>query len=52
VQSESDLFEIVFALSSAGGFAGLLHGGEQQSHKDCNDGDHNEQFDEGERARF
>jgi hypothetical protein len=45
---ETQLFEVVFALSAAGGFAGLLNGWEEQSDEDRDDRDHHEQFDERE----
>jgi hypothetical protein len=48
VQSQADLFEVVNALRSPGGFAGRLHGGQQQGDQDRNYRDDDEQFDQGE----
>ena len=50
VQSQTDLFQVIFALCAASGFAGLLNGWQQQCDEDGDDGDDDEQFDEGETA--
>jgi hypothetical protein len=47
MEGKAELFEVVFALRSASGFASLLNGGQQERHKDGDDGDHHEEFDEG-----
>lgn len=48
VECESNLFEVIFALSSASGFAGLLNGGEQEGDENGDDCDDNQQFDQRE----
>src|SRR5262249_12074145 len=48
VQGDADLLEVVLALGAGGGFADLLDGGQQQADQDGDDGDHDQQFDEGE----
>jgi hypothetical protein len=48
VQSQSQLFEVVFALRAAGCFASLLYGGQQQCDQNRDDGDHHQQFDQSE----
>ena len=50
VESDADLFEVIFALGASGGFAGLLYGREQESDEDRDDGDDDEEFDECEAA--
>ncbi len=50
VQCQAKLFQVVAALAAAGGFAGLLHGGQQQRDQDRDDRDHDEQFDQSEPA--
>jgi hypothetical protein len=50
VAGQSDLAEIVFALRSPGGFAGLLHGGQQQGHQHDDDRNHHQKFDQSKRA--
>ena len=36
--------------SMSGGFPRFLNGGQQEGHKDANDGDHDQELDEGEGA--
>ena len=48
VDRQCDLLEVVAALSASRRFAGLLHGRQEQGDQDRDDGDHNEEFDEGE----
>ncbi len=48
MNSQSQLFQVVFALCSTGRFPGLLHGGQQQGNQDGNDGDDDKQFDQRE----
>jgi hypothetical protein len=48
MQSQSELFEVVTALSSASRFASLLHGRKQQGDQN---GDDYQQFDQRETAR-
>jgi len=50
MECNSDLFKIVFALSSAGGFTSLLDGRQQQGHQNCDDCNHHKQFDERKRV--
>jgi hypothetical protein len=47
VNRQSDLLEIVFALRSAGRFAGLLDSGQQQGNQHGNNGNDDQQLDEG-----
>jgi ABC-type ATPase involved in cell division len=42
VQRQPQLLEMVATLRPTRCFPRLLHGGEQQRHKDANDGDHDE----------
>ena len=48
VAGESNLLEIVLALRAAGGFASLLDSRQEQCHKDRNDCDHDEKFNQRE----
>ena len=48
VQCQSELFEIVGALHSSGGFSCGLDGGQEQADQDADDGDDDQKFDEGE----
>ena len=48
VQSESDLLEVVLALSPTRRLASLLHSGQQQCDQHGDNRDHDEQLDEGE----
>ena len=50
VKGKADLFEVVGARNPAGCFTCLLHSRKQQANKDADDGNHNEEFDEGERS--
>jgi len=50
VGGQAGLLEVVLAFHSVGGFAHLLHRGEQQPNEDADDGNDDEQFDEGETA--
>jgi hypothetical protein len=47
---EADLLDVVRAGHSSSGFSGGLHGWQEQSDKDTDDGDHDEQFHEGKSA--
>jgi hypothetical protein len=49
VQGQADLLQIVHALGTVGGLAHFLDGGQQQAHQNCNNGDHNQQFDQRKR---
>ena len=49
-RGERELFEVVLPLGAGGGFAHLLHSGEEQADQDCNDRNHDEQLDECKRA--
>jgi hypothetical protein len=48
VQSQADLFEVISALQASGGFAGRLHGWQQQADENTDDGDDDQKFDQGE----
>jgi hypothetical protein len=48
MESDADLLEVVAALRTPRGLAGLLHGGKQQGDQDRDDGDHDQQLDERE----
>jgi hypothetical protein len=48
MQRENELFLMVLALSSPRGFAGGLHGRQQQSDQDSDDGNYHQQLDERE----
>jgi len=50
VQSQTDLLEIVLTLAAASGFARLLHGWQQQSNQNRDDGNHHQQFNQRESA--
>jgi hypothetical protein len=47
---QADLLEVVGTLHAGGRLADLLHGRQQQSDEDGDDGDHHQQLDEGERT--
>ena len=49
VQAQSDLLQVVFALRTPSGFAGLLDSGQQEGDEDRDDRDDDEQFDQCER---
>jgi len=46
--SQADLPEVIGALRPPGGFAHRLHGRQQQRDQHADDGDHHQQFDQGE----
>jgi hypothetical protein len=48
VKSDSELFHVVAAARAASRFAGLLHGWQQQGDQDCDDRNHDQQFDQRE----
>ncbi len=48
VERQSQLLHVVFALSPAGGFPGLLDGGEKQCDQDGDDRDDHQQLNQGE----
>src|SRR5439155_21247642 len=50
VQGQANLLKVVLALSAGGRLADLLHRRQQQPDEHGDDGDHNEQFDQGEPA--
>ena len=50
LEGQSNLFEVILAAGAACRFAGLLHSGQQQGHKDGDDCDNDKQFDECEAA--
>ena len=52
LSGEHELLQVIEALGSSGCFARRLHGGEQQSYEDTNDGDDDEQLDQREAVRF
>src|SRR5262249_11092992 len=48
VAGQAELVQVVAALDAAGRLAGLLHRRQQQSDEDGDDGDHHQEFDQGE----
>jgi hypothetical protein len=50
VQRKSNLLQIIAALHPIGRFANLLDGGEKETNQDRDDGDHDEEFNQGEPA--
>jgi hypothetical protein len=50
VHSKSQLFEIIAALHPASSLASCLYGRQKQTYQDANNGDHDEQFHQGETA--
>jgi hypothetical protein len=48
LETEAELLEVVAATRPAGRLAGRLHGRQEQSHERADDGDHHQQFHEGE----
>ena len=48
VQCKPDLFEMVLAFGSSRSFASLLHGRQKQSDEDCDDCNHDKQFNQRE----
>jgi hypothetical protein len=50
VGAQPELFEVIDALAAPCAFARRLHRRQQQGNQDANDGDHDQQLDEGERA--
>jgi len=50
VHRQRDLFQVVAALHATSGLACGLDRGKQQSNQDADDGDHNQQFHQGEAA--
>src|SRR5262245_3072151 len=51
VQAKADLLEIVGALQTSSGAANFLDGRHEQADQDRDDGDHDQEFDEGEAGR-
>jgi len=51
MQSQAELFKVVFALGASGGFTGLLYGRQQQRDEDGDNGYDHQQFDQGEGLR-
>ena len=45
---DAELLQLVLAFRTAGGFAGLLNGGQKQRNQNRNNCDHNQQLDERE----
>jgi hypothetical protein len=50
VDGQAKLLQVVAALRAAGGFAGCLHGGQEQGDQDCNDRDDDQEFNQRESA--
>jgi hypothetical protein len=48
VDRDADLLQVVDALGTSGGFSRRLHGGQQKGDQNRDDGDHHQQFDQGE----
>ena len=48
LKRQTDLLQMIQATGASRRFTCLLHGWQQQSHQDTNNGDHNQQFDERE----
>ena len=48
LQGHAQLPEIVLAMGAPGRFAGRLDGRQEQADQDADDGDHHQQFDQGE----
>jgi hypothetical protein len=48
VSGQTQLLQVVFALGTTSGFASLLDGRQQQRHKNRDDRDHHQQFDQRE----
>ena len=48
VDGDADLLEVVAALQAGAGLADLLHGRQEESDEDGDDGDHHQKFDERE----
>jgi hypothetical protein len=48
VHANGQLMQVIPALRAAGRLAGVLHGRQEQSDEDRDDGDHDQQFDERE----
>ncbi len=46
VEGQAQLLEVVLALGSPGGLAGLLHSGKQQRNQNGNNGNDNQQFNQ------
>jgi hypothetical protein len=51
LKCQPNLPEVVLTRSTAGRFAGHLHGRKQQRHEDPNNGNDHEKFDESKAAR-
>ena len=51
VDAEAELLEVVSARGPAGRFPSCLHGRQQEAHERANDGDHDQEFHEGEPPR-
>src|SRR5262249_14779396 len=45
---QADLFEVILAPGPVGSLTYLLHGGQQQTDEDSDDGNHYQQLDQGE----
>src|SRR5205085_10044042 len=50
VQGETELLEVVAALSSCGGLTDLLNRRQQQAHQHCQNCKHHKEFDQSERT--
>jgi hypothetical protein len=50
VAGQADLLEVVRAGGAGGGVADFLHGGQQEADEHGDDGNHDEEFDQRERA--
>jgi hypothetical protein len=52
LNAQTILLEVVAALHSAGGFAGGLHGRQEEGDQDADDRDHDQQLDQRKRTRL
>ena len=48
----AELFQVILAAHTVGGFADLLHSGNQQPDQYRNNGNHHQQFDEGKSVAY
>ena len=51
-RAQTDLLHVIDTLSPSSGLASRLNGGQQQRDQHCNNGDHDQQFDEREGSSF
>jgi hypothetical protein len=50
MHGQAELVQVIATLGAAGRLTGLLDGRQEQGDQDRNDGDHHEQFNQGETA--